>query len=492
VAVSAVDLPGSGHETVIPRRGARTYALVWCTQLLAMFVTAVTALSLSIGTPVYNPFYTGSVLLLAVAYALTFIPFAAASPLGGPLVDRWGPKRTLVFSGTGTLVLMSALAAVLAAGVLTIWMVWVVLLGVAAFKAVQITALESTVPLLVPKQHIVRANGSRFFLTAVTAAFALAVAGVLVPVVSMQAITWVTCLVVIIAVTCAARAGIPSARPREAAGAPLPLRGGNKPLWAYVHGRRGLIALFGFFAVFNFVTGFAEIADREISAGFGSSATLNIVLGTGAVGMLATTVAITIWGGPRRPIRGMLGYSLVFGAALVLGSSRPNLLVVSAAAVLFLGSAPFLMAIIGTLLHTKTEPGLMGRMMGLKNLVIGISYPAGNIVAVLCGAFAKSLAGGNRAGTGFSATLVGTGQATGRGYAIMTMAVGVLTIITVLLAGRHRSLRDLDTNLADVTPDDLMAGQHPVITQADTETAGQRLGASGAGVPVAAADVGRK
>lgn len=38
------------------------------------------------------------------------------------------------------------------------------------------------------------------------------------------------------------------------------------------------MALFGFFALFNFVVGFAEVADGAITQGFGSSVTIVIVL----------------------------------------------------------------------------------------------------------------------------------------------------------------------------------------------------------------------
>ena len=222
------------------------------------------------------------------------------------------------------------------------------------------------------------------------------------------------------------------------------------------------MALFGIFALFNFVVGFAEIADRSITQSFGSPATLNIVLGAGVVSMLATTVGITIWGTPRRSVRWLLIFSLLLAVALVLGAARPNLLVVAAAAVLFLGSAPFIMAIISTLLHTKTEPGLMGRMMGLQTLVIGITYGAGNVVGGLCAAFTRPLIGGHHLSTGFLATLVGAGWAYGRGYAFMAMIVGVLTIVIVLLLGRRPSLRYIGTNLPDVTSEDLLRRQAPL------------------------------
>jgi MFS family permease len=409
-------------------------------------------------------FATGSGLLMAIGYSLTFFAFCPAAPLGGLLADRWGVKKTLLASNIGYLALIIMSLASLAAGILPGWLVWVVLLGRTACQSVQITALASSVPILIPKRHISQANGSRMFLTTAVAAFEIPIAVALLPAFGLWAIILIACVVLIATIACLARAEIPPARLRETAAAgAVTIRRGYKPLWAYIRSRRGLVALFGFFAVFNFVVGFAEIADRSITQSFGSSpATLNIVLGAGVVSMLAATVGITIWGTPRRSVRWLLIFSLILAGALVLGATRPNLLVVAVAAVLFLGSAPFIMAIISTLFHTKTDPGLMGRMMGLQTLVIGLAYGTGNVVGGLCAAFTRPLIGGRHLSTGFLSTLVGTGWAYGRGYAVMAMIVGVVTIVIVLLLGRRPALRYIGTNLPDVTSEDLLRRQAPL------------------------------
>lgn len=461
--VSTVQYSGSGRDAVTPRRGVQTYALMWPLQFLAGLIMAIVTLAMTIPVNAYGAFSTGSALLLAVGYGLTFVFFTPAAALGGLLADRWGPKKTLLASNIGYLVLMAVSLVSLAAGYLPEWLVWVALLGRVACQSVQLTALESAVPVLLPKRHIGRANGSRMFLTTAVAAFEAPIAAALFPVIGLQVILLATCVVLIAAIATVVRADVPSARPPETAVAgSATIRQDYKPLRDYIRGRRGLVALFGIFALFNFVVGFAEVSDRAIIQGFGSADTINIVLGIGIISMLATTVGITVWGLPRRPVRWLFIYSLLFAVALVLGASRPNLLLTTAATVLFLGSAPFIMGIIGTLLQTKTEPGLVGRMMGLKTVVIGVTYAAGNVMGALCGALTRPLIGGNRLRTGFLTALVGTGQADGRGYAFMTMVLGVLTIVIVLLASRRPSLRNLDTNLPDVTSEDLLGRDAPV------------------------------
>ena len=464
MAVSTVE--HSDSDAVTPRRGVRTYALLWPLQFLAGFTMAVVTLAMTIPVGAYRPFETGSAVLLAIGYGLTFIFFTSAAPLGGLLADRWGPKKTLLASNIGWLVLMAVSLASLTAGLLPEWLVWVALFGRVACQSVQLTALASSIPILIPKRHLSQANGSRMILTTAVAAFEAPIAAALYPAFGLRAMILITCVVVIAAIACLIPAEIPLARLGDGAVAGrVAIRRAYQPLRAYIRSRRGLVTLFVFFAVFNFVVGFAEVADGAITQGFGSAATLNIVLGAGLVSMLATTVGITIWGTPRQPIRWLTIFSVIFGGALVLGAARPNLLVVVAAAVLFLGCAPFIMGIISTMLHLKTEPALMGRMMGLQTMIIGISYGAGNVVGALCGAIPRPLIGGAHLRTGLLAALVGTGWANGRGYAFLTMTVGVLTIVTVVLLSRRPSLRDIDTTLPDVTTEDLQHRHAPVAVQ---------------------------
>jgi MFS transporter, DHA3 family, macrolide efflux protein len=461
VAVSTVE--HSDSDAVTPDRGGRTYGLLWPLQFLAGLTMGVVTLSMTIPVNVYAPFENGSALLLAIAYILTFIFFTAAAPVGGLLADRWGPKKTLLTSNIGYLALAVITSASHAAGFLPGWLVWASLFGRVACQSVQLTALASSIPVLIPKRHISRANGSRMILTTAVAAFEAPIASALYPALGLEVMLLITCVVLIPAIVTLARAQIPQARLLEPAVAgSVTIRKAYKPLRDYVRGRPGLVALFGFFALFNFVVGFVELSDRAITQGFGSASTTNIVLGIGLISMIATTVGITIWGTPRRSVRSLLMFSLVLAAALVVGAARPDLLVVALAAVLFLGCAPFIMGIISTLLHTKTEPGLVGRMMGLQTMVIGITYGAGNFVGALCGAVPRPLIGGNQLRTGFMSVLVGTGQSNGRGYAFMTMILGLLVIAVVLLASRRRSLRYLETSLPDVTSEDLLHGHAPL------------------------------
>jgi MFS family permease len=451
VTATTVKYSTIGRDTTVPAGGARTYARLWPMQYLSGMVIAVATLGIVIRADAFASFYTGSAVLLAVGFSLTFFAFTPGAVLAGWLVDRWGPKKTLVVSNVGYVVLMALALVALAADFFPAWLAIALLLGRTGSQAVQITALESSVPVLFARRDIVRANGSRLFLTASVAGFEAPLADALFPVTGLLVLIGFTCVVLIASLVGAVRADIPSTHPQPTErpdSAAIPQN--YEPLRAYLRGRPGLVTILAFFALFNFAFGFAEVSDRSITEGIGSEATTNVVLGIGFVFMLATTVLITVRGTPRAHVRWLRTFLLILGAALVLGAARPSLLLVTAAVVLFLISAPFVMAIVSTLLHTNTAPELMGRMMGVKTMIIGITYGAGNVVGALCSAVPEPLVGGKHLRGGFFGALVGTGDATGRGYAVLTMLLGVLVIGTVLIFGRHRSLRDLETDEPEI------------------------------------------
>jgi hypothetical protein len=115
---------------------------------------------MTIPSNAYATFETGSAVMLAIGYGLSFTAFSPASPLGGLLTDRWGPRKTMLGSNVGYLVLMAVALVAQAIGTMPSLLVWAMLLGRVACQSVQLTSLESSVPVLLPKTTLLA--GQRF------------------------------------------------------------------------------------------------------------------------------------------------------------------------------------------------------------------------------------------------------------------------------------------------------------------------------------------
>lgn len=102
----------------------------------------------------------GSVTILGFATLLGTIPMVLLSPFVGPLVGRWDKERLLTLTDT----IVALFAAVLVvtgmiSDIFLLWLVFVSLLIRAVAQTFQIPTIQSILPMMVPKEELVRING---------------------------------------------------------------------------------------------------------------------------------------------------------------------------------------------------------------------------------------------------------------------------------------------------------------------------------------------
>ncbi|WP_226362196.1 MFS transporter [Pseudonocardia sp. ICBG1142] len=158
----------------VPSSGSR-FAVVWVGQFVA--VTGLTVINFAAAYFTYRHDY--SLLVLGVMFALPFVPFLVASVLAGGLIDRWGPRRGLMVSNVGGLLLALSLVVPLVTGSFSVWHGFVVITAVPILKALLLPAFEASVSFLVPKRHIGRANGTRMLVNGTGAVLGPVAAGLL-------------------------------------------------------------------------------------------------------------------------------------------------------------------------------------------------------------------------------------------------------------------------------------------------------------------------
>jgi MFS transporter, DHA3 family, macrolide efflux protein len=455
----------SGEGTA-PASGFRTYVTIWFGQFVSLLGSGLSGFAC--GVYVYQ--LSDSVTQLAVAYGLFILPMIAFSPVAGSLVDRWGVRKALLVSNVGGVAASLGLAALLLADTLAVWHIYIFVAATSVVRALQMPAFESVVPLLVPKRHYGRANGLRLFATASGETIAPVAAGFLLLAIGLEGIVLLDFSSFAFAVLTLLFVRVPRAvRPQ---GAPEPAgtaevgRGLSELLkafgvaWRYLAERSGLAALIGFLAVISFSSGFVDLLHTPLVLAFTTADRLGTVLTIGGIGMLLGSLAMSAWGGPRRLVRGLLIFSFVLAVATVLGSVKPNVAMIAAAAFLFLGASVIISGLFQNLLQLKVDPRLMGRVMALKNILLltpqflGIVL-AGPAVDLL---FAP-LVGRDEVRSGAVAALVGTGP--GRGIALLLLLNGVLIAAAVVVAAANPRVRRLEDELPDMTPEDRPAATVP-------------------------------
>ena len=123
---------------------------------------------------------TGDTLVLGTVLALISIPRALFILIGGALVDRHSPKQVLMVSKYVNLVLLATLAGLVLAGMLTLWMVYALSLGIGLATAFSIPAGTAMMPNVVARSQLQAANGVNLGLRQLTMFLGPLAAGLLI------------------------------------------------------------------------------------------------------------------------------------------------------------------------------------------------------------------------------------------------------------------------------------------------------------------------
>lgn len=426
--------------------GMRAFTVVWAGQFLSLLGSGLTAFAL--GVHVYR--VTGSVTTLSAVFALSLLPAIVVTPFAGALVDRWGTKRSLLVSNTANMVISLVLAALLFSGTFAVWHVYPIVAATSVVAALEMPAFATLGPRLVAKEQFGRVNGMRVSAIATNEVLAPVAAGFLLLAVGLRGIVVVDLVSFGLALLSVWLVPIPRDTDdgAEAADRPAGLLASFHEGWRYVLARPGLAALLAFLAAVNLSAGFIDLLITPLVLSFASAGELGVALSIGGIGMVLSGIAVTVTGGPRRRVRGILIGSLVMAVATMAGAARPSVPLVAAAAFAFMAALGVVLSTNQALWQSKVEPRLLGRVAALVNMVS--QFPqliAYTVAGVLVDRVFDPAVGADDVRSPGLAAVIGAGP--GRGAALLMMIVGALILISVLIAAAAPRLRGLEQQLPD-------------------------------------------
>ncbi|HZI19961.1 MAG TPA: MFS transporter [Pyrinomonadaceae bacterium] len=429
--------------------GMTAFGAVWLGQVFSLFGSHLTGFAL--GVWVYTQ--TRSATDFALISFFTVLPEVALSPVAGLLVDRWDRRRVMMFGALGSGLCAAILSLLALSGSLVVWQIYLLVAAVSAFQSVQFPALSSSVALLVPRQHLPRANGMVAFGTSLAMVAAPLVAGLFLELIGLSRLLLIgvatygfAVLTLMLVRIAPAGEGAGGAAPARASLWQEATRG-----WAYVRERRELLALLLLFAVTNFTTGMVQVLLTPLVLSFTTAEVLGRIMSAGGAGVLLGSLLVSVYGGTRRRMRAIYVFTLVRGLILFLGVLQPDPLLVGTAAFLFLFCDPLIFINSQTIWQTKIAPEVLGRAFAVRRVVGFSSMPMAYLIA---GPLADRVfeplmaAGGPLAGS--LGGLVGVGP--GRGVALLFIALGALTVLSVAAGFLYRPLRELEERLPDCAP----------------------------------------
>lgn len=419
----------------------RTFFVVWAGQLVSIVGSSLTGFALAIW--VYQQ--TGSVTMLAMVMVAATVPGVVIAPFAGALVDRWDRRTVMLASDAAAGVATGAVAWLLFTGHLSLGPIYLLVLIGSVAGAFQEPAWTASISLLVPKQHLGRANGLAQTGQAVGNLVAPVVAGALLVTAGLWGVLLVDFATFLVAVVTLLVVRIP--RPHRVRDVEPILREALDG-WRYLRVRSGLLGLLVVMSTINFFFGFVNVLLVPLFLSFGDELLVGTAFSIAGVGMLLGTVLMGAWGGPRRRVRGMLALLAVGGVIVAAAGLRASVVLVTAATFGFMLLIPVINGTSQALWQLKVDLDVQGRVFALRRMFAQIAAPVSYVLAgPLADRVFEPLMAGPLAST--VGAVIGTGE--GRGIALMFIVMGLALSLVAVGGYLYRPVRDLETTLPDVS-----------------------------------------
>lgn len=423
--------------------GLRDFLLIWFGQLVSGVGSRLTSFALGI----WVLQTTGSTTRFALIFVAMAVPALLISPIAGALVDRWDRRKTMIACEALSALTMLVLVALFATHGLQLWHVYVAVAVSALANAFLQPAYAASVPLLASGDQLTRVNGLVQTGIAVGQVGGPLLAGVLVSSISMQGVLMVDALTFLFGVVALLAARVP--RP------PRAVDEGEPDLWKeaaagfrYVRDRPGLLGLLTVFGLTNFLFGIASIAITPLILSFATVEKVGVQMAIGGVGLLLGGIAMTTWGGPRRLIDGVLGFSLLAGVFLALHGLAPSFGLVVVAGFAFFATLPIINSANASLWQIKVPAQLQGRCFAIQRVLSEAAMPLGFCLAgPLAERFFEPLLAPGGALVGSVGALIGTGP--GRGIGLMFVVLGALMVVVAGSAYAVSAIRRIEDSPAE-------------------------------------------
>lgn len=430
-------------------RSIRVFTVIWSGQFVSLIGSGLTGFAL--GVWVYLT--TGSVTKLSLIMLSVVVPGIIMSPVAGVLVDRWDRRKAMIFSDAGAAFCTLAIAVLLYLNLLQIWHMYIILSVSSAFSSFQWPAYSAATTLLVPKKHLGRAAGMVQTAEAVSVIVSPAAAGALLMIIEVWGIIFIDFATFLFALLTLSFVRVPrppvSVEPSEEKSFLNELAFG----WRYISSRHGLFALLLFFAATNFIGGFQNVLLTPLVLSFTSPIILGTVASVGGIGMLLGGIAMSIWGGPKRRIDGILGFSLISGAAMAFAGVRASVPLIAVVFFVVLFTIPIMNGCSQAIWQTKTAPDVQGRVFSVRRMIAMSVMPLSYLTAgPLADRVFEPLMAIDGPLAGSLGEIIGVGP--GRGIGLIFVVTGILVVVITIAFYVYPRVRYLEDELPDMVHDE--------------------------------------
>jgi DHA3 family macrolide efflux protein-like MFS transporter len=441
-------------------RGFRVFGLVWFGQLVSLIGSGLTGFALSVWAYQAKDSATAYTLIVLA----TMGPNALLSLVAGPFVDRWDRRWVMILSDTGAGLCTLTVFLLLSSQQFALWPILLATAANSAFSAFQWPAYAASTALLVPKEHLGRANGLVQLAQGLSYLIPPALAGFLMSKIQVEGIILIDFATFAFAILTLLFIRIP----KPATSKEETIKGSwwHEFIYGttYLTKRPGLMGMLILFSMLNFLLGFILSLFGPMVLAFTDADTLGAMTTIGATGMLFGGGLMSIWGGPKRRIHGVLGGLMLAGLALSLGGLHPSTILITAAAFGFFACFAIVGASSDAIWQSKVAPDVQGRIFGTRSTIATLSMiPAYALAGPLADRVFEPLLVTGGPLVKSIGQIIGVGP--GRGIGLIFIAAGILTTLTTLGAYLHPRIRLVEDELPDAAANQSINNSDKMVIQ---------------------------
>lgn len=424
------------------------FTLVWAGQMVSVLASNMSHFALTI----WAFQQTGSATALGIMQAAFSLPLIALSPFVGAMVDRYNRKVMMMLSDLVAALATTAILLLNINGSLQIWHLYITSALLGLGSSFQWPAYMAAITAMLPKQHYARANGMMLLVETGPGVLSPLLAGALLPLIGLTGILTIDVLTFFLAIGALLIVIIPrvkqSEEGRAASGSLL-----QEALFGFkfIFSRRSLLIVHSYALLLNLVHSLGEpvLSPMLLLRTSGSSAALGSVLSVGAVGGVVGGLAVSIWGGFRQKMRGVLFAWFTFGVfGLILFGLGRSLWVWMPVIFVAYGSYPLAQSAYNAIWQSKVPPDLQGRVFSARRMIAWMPDP---FMPVLAGLLADHVTEPAMTSGAALARTFGwmVGNTPGSGMALQFVLCGVVYVALVVAAFFIPSIRRIETILPD-------------------------------------------
>jgi len=396
------------------------FIIIWIGQLVSVLASSMSHFGLTIW--MYQQ--TESALAMAWMQVFFITPFLIISPFAGVMVDRYNRKLMMMLSDLAAIIATGSIFILYALGMLEFWHLYIAAVLNGIGNTFQWPAYSAAISTMIPKEQLGRANGLMSLMEAGPGVVAPLLAGMLLPVIGLTGLLAIDVVTFFFAVGALLFVHIPQPRKTEEG----QQKSGN--IWSeaaygftYIFARPSLLGLQMVFFFGNLFSGigFTLLAPMILARTDSNSLIFGTVQTAGAVGAVAGGILMSVWGGFKRRVHGvLLGWILTsLSGSVLLGIGQGLALWIPAmvASALF---SPLINASNQAIWQSKVAPDLQGRVFSARRLIAWFTQPIAPVIAGTMADFVLEPAmRTNSAMASIFGGLVGTGPGAGMGLVMV-------------------------------------------------------------------------